>query len=186
MSVVSFEQARHIVEQHAAAVRETGARATAPEPVDLLRAAGRVLAHDLDADRDFPPFPRATRDGYAVRAVDLTKLPARLEVVGEIRAGADPGAVACTLHPGEAAEIMTGAPAPPGADAIVMVEYTRRDGGFVVIERGVAPGDNIVAVGSEARAGETALARGTRLGPQQIAVAASVGRAQLSVHRRPR
>src|SRR2546423_9561243 len=113
MSVLPFAEARRVVEEHA-----RSARPTAPERVELLRALGRVLAEDIAADRDFPPFPRATRDGYAVRAADLAKIPARLEVVGEIRAGAAAEAVACALQSGEAVEIMTGAPAPPGADAI--------------------------------------------------------------------
>src|SRR4051812_2810863 len=181
MNVLSFQDARRVVEQHAAEVRPTDA-----ELIDLLAAAGRVLAQDIAADRDFPPFPRATRDGYALHAADLDKLPSRLEVVGEIRAGADVAVSACPLARGEAVEIMTGAPAPPGSDAIVMVEYTRREGDFVVVERAVAAGENIVPAGSEARAGEVALARGTRIGPAQIAVAASVGHAQLQVYRRPR
>src|SRR5436853_4182374 len=124
-AVLSFAAARQLVEQHAATLRPTDA-----ELCDLLGAHGRTLAENLTADRDFPPFPRATRDGYAVRAADLTSLPVRLEVVGELKAGADPAALGCTLQSGEAVSIMTGAPAPPGADAIVMLEYTQREGDF--------------------------------------------------------
>ena len=182
MQPVSFREARSIVEQHAALLT-----AVEPEPVELLNARGRVLAEDIASDRDLPPFARATRDGFALRAADLAQLPARLKVVGEIRAGADASVVAaCALKSGEAVEIMTGAPAPPGADAIVMVEYTRREGAHVVVERGANAGDNIVPAGAEARAGAVVLTRGTRLGAQHIAVAASVGRTQLRVHRRPR
>ena len=80
--IVSFEVARHLVEQHAAGVSSGGT-----ETVDLLAGLGRVLAEGIVADRDFPPFARATRDGYAVRAADVSEVPARLEVVGEVKAG---------------------------------------------------------------------------------------------------
>src|SRR5207245_7788900 len=80
--VMSFEEARHLVEQHAASVCPGEV-----ETVDLLAGLGRVLAEGILADRDFPPFARATRDGYAVRATDLADVPARLEVVGEVKAG---------------------------------------------------------------------------------------------------
>ncbi len=120
-SVVSFEEARHIVEQHAARVC-----ASEPEPVELLAARGRVLAEPILADRDFPPFPRATRDGYAVRAADVQRAPVRLRIVGEIRAGAclESEGGSASINRDEAASIMTGAPLPAGADAVVMVEYT--------------------------------------------------------------
>src|ERR1051326_2565578 len=85
MSVLPFIDARRVVEEHA-----RGLRPADVEPVELLAAHGRVLAEGIAADRDLPPFSRATRDGYAVRSTDLAKLPARLEVVGEIKAGADP------------------------------------------------------------------------------------------------
>jgi molybdopterin molybdotransferase len=181
MSVLPFADARRLVEEHA-----RGLRPSDIEPVELLAAHGRVLAESIAADRDLPPFPRATRDGYAVRSDDVAAVPARLEVVGEIRAGADPATVGCELKAGEAVEIMTGAPAPPGADAVIMVEYTRRDNGFVEVQRTASPGENIVPAGSEGRAGECVLARGERLDAARVAVAASVGQARLSVYRRPR
>ncbi|MDP9264239.1 MAG: molybdopterin molybdenumtransferase MoeA, partial [Acidobacteriota bacterium] len=117
--LLPFREARKLVEAEAARLRPTGA-----EAVRLLRSLGHVLAEEVAADRDLPPFPRATRDGYAVRAADLARLPAELKVIGEIRAGGalDPSLI--PLAPGCAAEIMTGAPAPAGADAVVMVEYT--------------------------------------------------------------
>ena len=99
------------------------------------------------------------RDGYAVRAADLSPLPATLEVIGEIRAGARTEDVP-TLQPGQAVAIMTGAPAPPGADAVVMVEYTSRDAGRVQIMKSVAAGDNIAPVASEAKRGERLLLPG--------------------------
>ncbi|MGA9558442.1 MAG: hypothetical protein WBR11_16425, partial [Terriglobales bacterium] len=120
--VVSFEEARRIVEEHAAGVRRARMEAGGTTALDLLAARGRVLAEDLIADRDFPPFARATRDGYAVRAAGVERVPARLEVIGEIKAG-DSGE-SCHVGPGQAVSIMTGAPLPAGADAVVMVEYT--------------------------------------------------------------
>ncbi|MGH9555439.1 MAG: gephyrin-like molybdotransferase Glp, partial [Terriglobales bacterium] len=152
-----FADARRMVEEKA---REL--RATTQEVVPLLDACGRVLAENIAADRDFPPFPRATRDGYAVRAADLATLPARLTVVAEVRAGAGLLAGAAPVAAGQAVEIMTGAPVPAGAGAVVMVEYTTRTGSVVEITRGVMPGENVVAAGSEARTGDALLASGTR------------------------
>ena len=115
-SVLSFLDARSCVEQHAANLRPQDT-----EVVELLHSAGRVLATDILADRNFPPFPRATRDGYAVRAADVAKVPATLSVVGQVKAG---DSFNQKVAPGECVEIMTGAPVPTGADAVVMVEYT--------------------------------------------------------------
>src|SRR5271170_1406633 len=117
--VMSFEEARRMVEQHTTGVCPGGA-----ETVELLAGLGRVLAEGILADRDFPPFARATRDGYAVRVADLAEVPARLEVVGEVKAGDWPDPAGCLVGPGQAVGIMTGAPLPAGADAVVMVEHT--------------------------------------------------------------
>ncbi len=179
-AILSFERARYVVEEHAARLRPRG-----KELVDLLDGTGQILAEPIAADRNFPPFPRATRDGYAVRAVDLARLPAMLRVIGEIKAGARTDA-AIKIESGQAAAIMTGAPVPPGADAVVMVEYTSRNGDRVEITKGIASGDNIVPVGSEAKRGERLLSPGTRLGHAGIAVAASVGRSRLLVYSKPR
>jgi molybdopterin molybdotransferase len=180
-TTLSFEDARHVVEQHARAVRPGGT-----ECVDLLASRGRVLAQDVVADRDFPPFRRAMRDGYAVRAADLARLPGTLQVIGEIKAGAAVEDVPLEIAPGQAAGIMTGAPAPHGADAVVMVEYTNLKEDRVTITRGVASGDNIVPVGSEARKGQTLLRPGIRMDYAAISLAASVGVGSLSVYRRPK
>jgi len=137
------------------------------------------------ADRNFPPFPRATRDGYAVRSSDLAQLPATLSVVGEVKAGA-PANAALQLNPGQAIAIMTGAPAPPGADAVVMIEYTSRNGDQVEITKGIAAGENIVPVGAEAKRAERLLSPGMRLDAAAIAVAASAGRSHLLVYSKPR
>jgi molybdopterin molybdotransferase len=179
-SILTFEEARHVVEGHAAQVRPR-----IKEKVELLASIGRILAEPIAADRDFPPFRRAMRDGYAVRAADLTNLPVTLEVIGEIKAGAAPEALPREVAAGQAAAIMTGAPAPDGADAVVMVEYTSLSGQRVTVTRAVGSGDNIVAAGSEARKGQVLLHHGTRMDYGAIASAASVGLQSVSVFRRP-
>jgi len=180
MSVVTFAEARHMVERQAR-------RATSPElePVDLLQARGRVLAEPLVADRDFPPFARAVRDGYAVRSTDLAELPVCLRVTGEIKAGAPPQTPVQGVRSGETIEIMTGAPVPPGADSIVMVEYTSREGDLLTVKRSTEPGENFVPQGAEARAGDQILAGGVRIDEAVAALAASVGKASVKVYRQP-
>jgi molybdopterin molybdotransferase len=180
-TILSFEEARHAVESHTAQIP-----APAIEVVDLLASANRVLAEHLLADRDIPPFPRATRDGYALRSADLAKLPARLEVISEIKAGEDPEHIPAEVPIGHAVSIMTGAPVPSGADAVVMVEYSTRHGNQVEITRGATRGENIVPPGAEARQGGLLIDRGIRLTAADIALAASVGKSQLNVYQRPR
>jgi molybdopterin molybdotransferase len=169
----SFEQARECV------LREVDAL-PGREPAKLGECDGRVLAEDIFADRDYPPFARSARDGFAIRADDL---PGELRVTGEVRAGeVFDGAVAA----GEAVEIMTGAPLPAGADAVVMVEHTHRTGDRVTIERSIKPGDNFNPRGSEARRDGVVLTAGARLGFAEIAVLAMVGRDCVPVRARPR
>jgi molybdopterin molybdotransferase len=177
--VVSFEEARRVVEQHAASMSPGDT-----EDIDLLSTSGRVLAEPILADRDFPPFDRATRDGYAVRSADVAQVPARLEIVGEIKAGDLPDR--CSVNPGHAVAIMTGAALPAGADAVVMVEYTKQSGSSVEILRTAAAGENFVPRGSEVREGQLLLDHGARLDHAAIAVAAAVGKERLQVFRRPR
>src|ERR1700757_2357981 len=117
-SVLSFEDARRVVEEQAAVLRGSINADSDAESVDLLSAAGRVLAEIVMADRDLPPFPRSTRDGYAVRTEDLSQVPATLEVIGEIKAGEKLDRIPFNIAPGEPAPIMTGPPAPAGADAV--------------------------------------------------------------------
>ncbi|MCU1309561.1 MAG: molybdopterin molybdochelatase, partial [Candidatus Angelobacter sp.] len=150
-SVLSFTDARSCVEQHAATL-QSQSRETELRPI--LDSLGQVLAEDITADRDFPPFPRATRDGYALRAQDLSRLPARLKVIGQIKAGASLPPEIGAVVSGTCVEIMTGAPVPDGADAVVMVEYTSAIGNQVEITRSVKAGDNIVPTGSEAQSGQ--------------------------------
>ena len=185
-SVLPFEEARSVVEKYARKTRGPGTS----ESAALLDSVGRVLAEPVVADRDFPPFPRATRDGYAVRAADVAAVPAKLKIVGEIKAGATlataSGEGTPTLGSGEAAGIMTGAPAPEGADAVVMVEYTSRERDQVVVQRSVRAGENIVPPGSEARRGDVLLQPGKRVDYAAVALAASVGKENLQVWRKPR
>jgi molybdopterin molybdotransferase len=120
--VLNFEEAYELVRTHAQRIRQRHEMQS--EETSLLQALGRVLAEPIAADRDFPPFPRSTRDGFAVRATDLRQGgPALLRVVGQIKAG---DSYDLPLAPGEAVEIMTGAAVPQGADTVVMVEYTTR------------------------------------------------------------
>jgi molybdopterin molybdotransferase len=157
-TILSFEDARRLVERHAAEVSPGEV-----ETEQLLACAGRVLAKPVFADRDFPPFRRAMRDGYAVRARDLAHLPVNLEVVAEIKAGAGPEDLPIEVLPGQAAAIMTGAPTPTGADAVVMVEYSSLKVSRVTITRSVESGDNVASVGSEARQGDVLLPAGVRI-----------------------
>ncbi|HET6935762.1 MAG TPA: gephyrin-like molybdotransferase Glp [Candidatus Angelobacter sp.] len=175
--VLSFSDAYEAVLQFAASISAPEA-----ESVPLLKSLGRVLGQPIKADRDFPPFPRATRDGYAVRSTDLHTLPARLRIVGQVKAGSS---FEHEVKPGETVEIMTGAAVPSGADAVVMVEYTSAEGNQVEIQRAVSVGENVVPEGAEARAGQELLPAGTRISPAQIALAAAVGKTELMVFRKP-
>src|SRR5262244_4603377 len=108
-NVLNFEDARRVVEEHASLIRSSEM-----ESVGLLMASGRVLAAPILADRDLPPFPRSTRDGYAVRAAEAAGVPATLDLIGEIRAGESPSTMLSQIAAGQAAAIMTGAPVPFG------------------------------------------------------------------------
>lgn len=181
-SVLSFEDAQRTVLLHANNVRSSRKQV---EQVPILASLGGVLADDLIADRDLPPFPRATRDGYAVRSEDVQRVPVELTVAGEIRAGGDVPAGVTRLAGGEAFSIMTGAPVSGGADAVVMIEYTERAGERVRVLRSVAAGENVVPRGSEARQGSTLVPSGTVISHAQIALAASAGKSIISVYARP-
>lgn len=181
--ILGFEEAYRVVAEQAEALR-TIARNS--ESVALLDALGRTLAEDIIADRDFPPFPRATRDGFAIRAQDLQAASRELKVVGEIRAGGELPAGLIRLNTGEAISIMTGAPVPEGADAVVMVEYSQRHNQGVRFSKSALAGENIVPRGSEAKATAVLAAKGTVIGYQQIALAAAVGMSSISVTVRPK
>jgi molybdopterin molybdotransferase len=176
--MLSYEQARQkVIEQ---LTEKKGPRAT--EQVHVGDALGYVLAQEVKTDREYPPFDRATRDGYAVFAADA-KAEARLKCAGEIKAG---DRVTKELSAGTCVQIMTGAAVPSGADAVVMIEHTKRDGDEVRFERDAVAGQNFVPRGSEARAGQTLLASGMRLGYAELALAAQVGAAELKCAQKPR
>jgi molybdopterin molybdotransferase len=184
--VLSFEAAR------AKVIEVMGSRAPFDSrahtgTVDIAHhpasALGRILAEDISADRNYPPFDRSIRDGYALRAADAKEPGARLRLVGESRAGV---AFNGTVGSGECVRILTGAALPRGANTIVMLEHTQADGDFVVLSQAARPGQHYVLAGAECRVGETVLLRGTRLSFTEIAMAAEVGRAHLRVSRRPR
>jgi molybdopterin molybdotransferase len=149
------------------------------EETDLAGAAGRVLAEDVAADRDSPAVARSVRDGFAVRAIDL---PGELDVIGEVRAGET---FAGAVGPRQAVEIMTGAPMPEGADAVVMVEHTQRSGARVIIDRTAELHQFINPRGCEAAAGEVVLHSGTRLDYSAVAMLAAFGRTGVKVYRKP-
>ncbi len=175
MATLTFEQARQCVLENL--------RAAQPQPkvetVSLSDAAGRVLAEPIAADRDYPTQARSVRDGFAVRAADL---PGDLFVVGEVRAGET---FAGEIQPGEAVEIMTGAPLPRGADSVVMVEHCQLSGELVSMPRTLAHGENVSPQASQARENEILLDAGHRLGFTEIALLAMVGSKTVPVFARP-
>jgi molybdopterin molybdotransferase len=175
VNALSFAEARECV------LREVRAAAKIPntETIPLLDAAGRVLAEDVVADRDYPPVARSVRDGFAVRSSDP---PRGLRVIGEVRAGES---FAGQVGPGDAVEIMTGAPVPQGADAVVMVEQVTRDGDRISTDHTLQPGEAINPQGAEARRGDLVAPAGRRLDFASIALLATVGRSGVSVYRRP-
>ena len=174
MPPLTFTEARETVIQ---ALR--AAPTPAVEETPLLSAMGRVLAETVSADRDSPALARSVRDGFAVRAADL---PGELDVIGEVRAGER---FAGEAGAGQAVAIMTGAPLPAGADAVVMVEHTVAMGSRVRIPQPAEPGQNINPRGCEAAAGEPLLHAGKRLDYTDIALLAAVGHVRVRVYRKP-
>jgi molybdopterin molybdotransferase len=176
--MLSYQEARQkVIEQLG---EKKGPRAT--EQVRVGEALGYVLAQEVKTDREYPPFNRATRDGYAVFATDA-KAGATLKCAGEIKAG---DRVTKELWAETCVAIMTGAAVPSGADAVVMLEHTKRDADDVRFERDAVAGQNFVPRGSEARAGQTLLTPGMRLGYAELALAAQVGAAELKCAPKPR
>ncbi|HUL34970.1 MAG TPA: gephyrin-like molybdotransferase Glp [Candidatus Eisenbacteria bacterium] len=176
--MLSYPEARaRVIEQTKKSSRP---RATLSKTVN--DALGDVLAREIRSDREYPPFHRSTRDGYAVRSSEASP-GATLKCTGEIKAG---DTVTEPLAPGACIQIMTGAAVPTGADAVVMIEFTARSGDAVTFQRANSPGQNIVQKGSEAHAGDLTLPVGIRLGFAELAAAAQVGAAELLCYRRPR
>jgi molybdopterin molybdotransferase len=184
--MITFEEARAKVIEVITSRAAYDPRVHGATTVDVAHrpstALGRVLAEDVAADRNYPPFDRSIRDGYAVRASDATVPGARLRLIGESRAGV---AFDGTVGAGECVRILTGAALPKGANSVVMLEHTRAEGDFVILDKAVRPGQHYVLAGAECRVGEKVLSRGTRLSFTEIAMAAEVGHAHLRVARRP-
>ena len=180
-TAVPFEHALRIVLDAAASVRQAAdpAAPAKAQSVPLLESLGRVLALPLLADRDQPPFARSTRDGFAVQAAALSANA--LTIIGQLRAGQlwQGSDVTSTT----AIEIMTGAPLPPGADSVLMVEHASRAGDTLRLNPGrtLAAGDNVVPRAAEAARGQQIVPAGTRIGPAEIALAASCGATHLDV-----
>ncbi len=187
MSLISVEQARDYILSH---ITELEA-----ETVHLFDAVGRVLAEDVVADQDIPPFRNSAMDGYAVRAADTATAspehPVILRVLGTVAAGMTPQ---MTVESGVAARIMTGAPVPPGADAVVRFEETsevwppdkRPPNGTIAILRPVQPGENVREAGEDVPKGRKVLRRGDRLRAAEVGLLASLGRSAVACVRQPR
>jgi len=175
--MISVAEAIQIVRQQTAPL--------ATERVRIEQTLGRVLAADVVADTDLPPFDRSQMDGYAVRAEDVSAVPARLRIVGESAAGKG---WHNQLEEGQAVRIMTGAPVPAGADSVQQVELTTelKDGTVVELLETVEAGRSIVKRGSEIKAGEVVLRAGTTINAAMMAVLAAFGYAQVEVFRKPR
>ena len=176
--MLTYQQARETLISRMRAIP----RWPASEAVPLRESLHRILAQEIVSDRDYPPFDRSLRDGYAVRAAD-THPGAHLKYIGELKAGDTPST---SVALGTCIQIMTGAPLPDGADAVIMVEHTSRDGDTILLDRAIKPGQHVVHRGSEQAAGKTVLSAGIRIGFADLAAAAQVGAATPVVTRNPR
>ncbi len=158
-----------------------------PETVATRDALGRVLAEAVVSGRQLPPADNSAMDGYAVRSGDLSgaepRRPVTLQVAFEVAAGGD---AALPLGLGQAARVFTGAPLPPGADAVVRQEDCEREGDLVHVRVEAPPGANVREAGEDVRRGERVLEPGERLGPAQLGMLASLGRSVVAVHQRAR
>jgi molybdopterin molybdotransferase len=154
-----------------------------PEEIPIEQACGRVLAEDVTASSDLPPWDNSAMDGFAVIAEDTRRVPVRLDIVEHIGAGQSPSV---SITPGTCARIMTGAPMPEGADAVVMIERT--DGGMEAVEihQGVSPRQNVRDRGNDVSAGTVVLRSGRTLGPPEVGLLAGLGMPRVRVARQPR
>jgi molybdenum cofactor synthesis domain-containing protein len=179
--LLSLDEAKQILKQN------FSPKPVGVERVPLSKAYDRVLAEDIMAPMDVPPFDRSTVDGYAVRAVDTfgadEDRPVALKFCGQVTVGESPSIV---VEKGMAAEIATGAPLPKGADAVVMVEYSTRRDDNVFIHRPVSKGENMMEAGSDIRKGEKILEQYQRLSSREIGVLAALGLTEVDVYERPR
>jgi len=178
-AALTVQSAREVVLQHC----QGTAGKQAVERVALLESFQRVIAETVTLDCDQPPFARSMRDGFALRAEDVQSAPVSLRCVGEVKAGEK---AETALRGGEAFQIMTGAPVPEGANAVVMVENTDRQSDTLVrVLKPVKAGENVAPKGSERRAGDTVLRPGRRISTFDAAVLATAGKAEVLVYRRP-
>jgi molybdenum cofactor synthesis domain-containing protein len=181
-AMISLEQALDALMARAANIQRT-------ERLRLIEAGGRVLVRDVPAPHDVPPFDRAGMDGYAVRAEDTygakSRRPRTLKLAGVVDAGSVPQR---SLGAGECIQIATGAPVPPGADAVVMVEQTDTGDAKdeVSVHNAVHPGENVSRKGEDVEAGRTVVHGGELLSPAKIGVCAALGLGELEVYERPR
>ncbi|HEU4430065.1 MAG TPA: gephyrin-like molybdotransferase Glp [Myxococcota bacterium] len=159
------------------------ARPLTPEVVAFESALGRVLAEDVRSSRTLPPADCSAMDGYAVRAADVARAGAQLRIAYEVAAG---GRAPRALGAGEAARIFTGAPLPPGADAVVRQEDTEARAGEVRVLVAVPRGESVREAGEDVKDGDLVLQAGARIGPAEIGMLAALGRTLVHVHRRPR
>ena len=157
-----------------------------PENVALPEAAGRVLAESISASEAIPPFANSAMDGYALRSEDVQTAsathPSRLRLVGVVQAGR---VAERPVSTGEAMRILTGAPVPPGANAVIQQELTQAGEDWVEVQQAVASGNNVRHAGEDIRSGAEVLAAGAEIGPSEIGVLASLGVTQVAVYRRP-
>jgi len=177
--LISFEEAQQILKQ------SFSSKPVGAEHVSLSEAYGRVLAEDIVAQMDVPPFSRSTVDGYAVKAMDTfgadEDRPVTLKLCGRVSVGEAPRV---NIEKGTTAEIDTGAPIPRGADAIVMLEYAVQKGDSVLVHRPVSVGENVMKAGSDIPKGKTILKEGQALSSREMGVLAAVGLKEVSVYRR--
>jgi putative molybdopterin biosynthesis protein len=179
--LISLEEARKTLN------RNFSPKPVGKEQISLSEALNRTLATDVTSKFDIPSFDRSTVDGYAVKASDTFEAdedrPVTLKLCGEIRIGEPPKV---PIGKGETAQIVTGAPIPEGADAVVMVEYTVRRGADILVYSATGKGENIMKAGSDIRKGEFVLKKGRVLSPHEIGVLAATGKAKVEVFKRPK
>jgi putative molybdopterin biosynthesis protein len=179
--LLTFEEARQVIRRH------FEPKPLGVEEISLLQAYNRVLAEDINATLNIPPFNRSTVDGYAVRAEDTfgadENKPVKLNVCGTVNAGEQPK-IAVT-H-GTSAEIVTGAPMPEGADAVVMAEHTERKDNDIYVYNAVAKNENVMKAGADIKKGEKVLKAGRPLGSREIGILAALGETKVKVYVVPR
>ena len=178
--LMTFEEAKKVVNE------QLKLKVLGEEEISLLEAYNRVLAEDVVATMDIPPFNRSTVDGYAVKAADTVgaeeNQPVQLRICGQVSVGEQPKVM---VNPGEAAEIVTGAPIPEGADAVVMVEDTDSEGHLLRVYRAVTRDENVMKKGADIKKGETVLKAGQVLGASEIGVLAALGYSKAKVFKVP-